>query len=852
MTQDQKLQNLLAVISARFSVASSSQLSGMIDRGIREIGEALEIDQAAIYLLVNGDQQLACDRAWCGDEAEKPARLPSALSVADLPRLFEAIVSGEAYSVPRVSALSTGAEGEKRLLRACAIGSLIAVPMYCEKVLVGVFAMYSVHAELPYRKQDVELLKRLAEIFAHTLRRKQTDDALRELALGTTKVSGNDLFEELATQLASVLNARRVLIASHVGASARVLALWVDGELKDVFDYAIRDTHFLKLNLKESISVQACVLGETMKRERAAATSAERYASTPVQDKCLTLPLLDTTDLPIGHICVHGAPLCSLPSTQAVIRAFADRAAEELRRERSEFELRAHAAALNAAADSIVITEPDGTIRWANPAFFLLTGYPETEILGKNMRILKSGSQSETFYQGLWKTIASGRVWHGELRNRRKNGELYDESMTVTPVKNSSGEIVNYIAIKQDASARKRREREHDRLKAQMRQSEKMEALGHLAGGIAHDFNNILASVMGYSDLARYRFGGEDTGKLDEYLGEIYRAGERARDLVSQLLTFSRGGSTAPRPLQLESMVKEIIKMLQSTLPSSIRLTFERSPGLPAVMMSPSQLDQVVMNLCINARDAISGTGEIDVQLNSVVADGLSCRSCGELIRGDFLELMVRDSGAGIPQYKGGKIFDPFFTSKKMGTGMGLSVVHGIVHGCGGHILVESRPGSGSVFRVLLPGVAQESEHAKEDWVLGQQTALEGHVLVVEDEQSVLQYIEEVLKGAGCRVTALTDSQRALALFEEQPSEFDLVVTDQTMPELTGRDLALAVLAARPDLPVVLCTGYSDQIDEQEAEILGITAFLRKPVETEILLNTVGWLLNKHSDTAAS
>ena len=355
---------------------------------------------------------------------------------------------------------------------------------------------------------------------------------------------------------------------------------------------------------------------------------------------------------------------------------------------------------------------------------------------------------------------------------------------------------------------------------------------------------------MGFADLARHRFGGEKAGKLDDYLAEIYSAGVRARDLVSQLLTFSRGGSTSTQPLMLETLVKEIIKMLEATLPSNIRLTFQGAAGQPSVMIDPSQLDQVVVNLCINARDAINGNGEINVQLNTVVVDGARCRSCGETVRGEFVELVVRDSGVGIAPERAEKIFDPFFTSKSSGTGMGLSVVHGIVHGCGGHILMESSPGSGSAFRALFPGTSQVSPGDREKWMWRPHEVLDGHVLLLEDELSVLKYMEEVLTEAGCRVTAMVDSRKALAWFKDHPSEFDLLVTDQTMPGITGRELALEVMIVRPDLPVILCTGYSDHIDEDEAEVLKISAFLRKPVEMDVLLNTVGWLLKNRSVTA--
>ena len=475
MTQDRELQNRVAT---RFSLAPANQLADVIDWGMREIGEALQVDQAAVFLLTGGGQQLVSDHAWYADNTAPQTGIPSALSLADLPCLYDRISSHEVFSAPSASALPAEAEAEKMLLQTCGISSLVAVPMCLENALIGVMAFGSLHAEKAWTKRQISGLKHLAEVFAVAHQRKQTAKALAKLALGTANLSGNELYEELVRNLASVVDAHRVLLARHVGVTARVLALWIDGEMRNTYDYSARNTPCGKLNPGETVSAQSCGLGEFLRREDRAATRAEEYSANLAQDRCLTLPLTDATGRTIGHLCVHGAPLCAVSATQEVVRAFADRVASELQRERSEIELRVHSAALSAAADAVVITEPDGSIRWANPAFFQLSGYSENEIIGQNMRILKSGVQPDDFYADLWKTITAGKVWQGELKNRRKSGEIFDESMTVTPVKNQQGRIANFIAIKQDTSERKRKEREHDRLIAQTRQAEKMEALG--------------------------------------------------------------------------------------------------------------------------------------------------------------------------------------------------------------------------------------------------------------------------------------------------------------------------------------------------------------------------------------
>ena len=567
--------------------------------------------------------------------------------------------------------------------------------------------------------------------------------------------------------------------------------------------------------------------------------------------RCLTLPVTDSAGQPIGHICVHGVSIYTAPGTQVILRAFAERVAVELARKRMEGDLRVQTTALEATASAVVITEPDAIIRWANPAFFQLTGYAPTEVLGRNMSILSSGQQPPEFYDELWQTIRSGRIWRGELVNRRKDGTDYHEGMAITPVRDPGGRIVNFIALKRDISDVKRAEREQAQLQRRLQQTDKMQALGLMVGGIAHDFNNILASVMGYADLARLRFAGKSGSKLREYLDEIYRAGERARDLVSQMLVFSRGGNSEPRPLLLEPLVKEVVKMLQSTFPSNIAVTIRSQPGLSPVMIDPVQLNQVVVNLFLNARDAIPGNGEITVRLQRVEIADQCCASCREPVRGEFVEVTVSDTGVGIEKDALDHLFDPFFTTKDVGkgTGMGLSVVHGIVHHCGGHLATETSPGRGSAFRVWLPPVAPDLCTADVSQERGQEVPriIDAHILLVDDERSVVNYLTEVLTGAGCRVTATPDSREALARFTKDPSGFDLVVTDQTMPGITGDALIAAILSIRADIPIVLCTGHSETMEEGRAKALGIGAFLFKPVETGQLLDTLERLLARRA-----
>lgn len=393
-----------------------------------------------------------------------------------------------------------------------------------------------------------------------------------------------------------------------------------------------------------------------------------------------------------------------------------------------------------------------------------------------------------------------------------------------------------------------RAQNERQQLQRQLQQAQKMEAIGQLTGGIAHDFNNILASIMGYTDLALELYADDSNPKLADYLNEVYRAGERARDLVAQMLSFSRTTASNSKSIALEPLVNEVIKLMQSTLPSSIQIHTENDTGVSNIMMDPVQLHQIVMNLCINARDASEGEGIIDVQIRKVSDISAECNSCHGHVDGGFVELAVKDSGSGIESTVLKQIFNPFYTTKDIGkgTGMGLSMVHGIVHEHGGHILVETVKEKGTTFRLLFPAVSEEvhTAHVKTSVFPKSLPVINsGHILIVDDEESVAMFLTELLKMSGYQVTMMTSSTEALSLFKKNPQRYDLVITDQTMPDITGGELASTLLQLRPDIPIILCTGYSEKIDEKSAKDLGIQRFLEKPLRLNAVLESVSELL---------
>jgi signal transduction histidine kinase len=387
---------------------------------------------------------------------------------------------------------------------------------------------------------------------------------------------------------------------------------------------------------------------------------------------------------------------------------------------------------------------------------------------------------------------------------------------------------------------RQQAEEERGRLEAQLRQSQKMEAIGHLTGGIAHDFNNILTGIMGYIVMAQEWQEGHGDERLHRYLERAQNSVQRARDLIQQMLTFSRGQHGEPRPLALARVVGESLGLLKSTLPSSLEFTLESDPELPEVMADPVHVEQVLMNLCINARDAMQGSGRLDIALRAVdIPPGGVCASCRKPLQGRHVELAVRDSGPGIIPEVADRMFEPFFSTKGVGkgSGMGLSTVHGIVHDGGGHILLDTEAGRGATFRILLPPLATAPdptpEPARSDGTerAGGRAPLHGKVLLIDDDPDVREFMAERLSSWGLEVSVCANAVEALDYFMDIEPPFDLLVLDQTMPRMTGTEFAALVLERFPDLPVLLYSGYSDDLTEAHAQALGIRALVRKPID---------------------
>ena len=485
-------------------------------------------------------------------------------------------------------------------------------------------------------------------------------------------------------------------------------------------------------------------------------------------------------------------------------------------------------AAIEQSAESIMVTDPDAKIQYVNPAFEKISGYTREEAVGQTPRMLGSGQQDVEFYRNLWATLSSGNTWHGRFINRRKDGLLYTEDALISPVCDAAGHLINYVAVKRDIT-------EQLRVTEQLQQAQKMDSIGRLAGGVAHDFNNMLGVILGHAEMAMELTNPDHP--IHEDLLEIQKAAERSAALTRQLLAFARKQTATPKVMNLNETVEGMLNMLRRLMGEDIELRWNPQADLWPIQIDPSQIDQILANLCVNAREAIVGVGKITIETHDIVFRPVDAEKQTGSLPGDYVRIDFRDTGCGMTQDTLDHIFEPFFSTKKkgLGSGLGLATVYGVVKQNNGFIQVHSRPSQGTLFHIFLP--RHQGKLEPQDTSTSSSPPAGGHesILLVEDEPAILKITGQILEGLGYTVRKALSPAEAIRLATEQGSEIDLLLTDVVMPEMNGRDLAQKILKIQPKLKCLFMSGYTADVIARNGVLDKGVHFIEKPFTKQTL-----------------
>ncbi len=529
---------------------------------------------------------------------------------------------------------------------------------------------------------------------------------------------------------------------------------------------------------------------------------------------------------------VHAKPF---PLEGKELRAAAVRDLSE--RKRSEENLNRLFTAVEQAGETIMITDPEGTILYVNPAFEKTTGFSVEDAIGEKPSILASGKHGKEFYTAMQQALQQGDVWRGRFTNKKKDGTLYEETATISPIKDEAGRVVNHVMVGRDVTS-------EIMLQKQLLQAQKMEAVGTLAGGMAHDFNNLLQAILGYTDLLLMRKGQGDPDRPK--LEIIHNAARDGADLVSRILTFSRKAESKTRPIDLNEEIRKAEKLLRRTVPKMIEIRLVLADGLGIIDADPAQIEQVLLNLAVNAQHAMPDGGRLLIETCNV---SLSTEYLGaQLVAkpGRYALMTVSDTGMGMMPDVVERIFDPFFTTKTSGegTGLGLAMVHGIVSQHGGYIRCHSEPGIGSSFKIYFPVSAaerlRELADTREMSPFGTET-----ILLVDDDDRVRELVQEMIQSRGYRVLVARSGNEALEIYAAHTGDISLVILDLIMPGMSGEKCLDELVRIDPDVKVLVASGYSSSgltLDDKLGAAMG---FIRKPYDAKDMLGAIRTVLDR-------
>ncbi|MGC8652563.1 MAG: PAS domain S-box protein [Candidatus Kryptoniota bacterium] len=704
-------------------------------------------------------------------------------------------------------------------------------PQYGREIIRGVVMDFTPIVKL---QKEIELRKRTADAVNEILLSAFEENTVSKFVLRSLKSLGEKLELDYV-----------ILTETSDNTSLKVTSKWIRGEfIPDDIDIPLLRVPPAELELALDTFFKKD--GNIYTADSSELPHGFNEFMSPLAVSSIAVAILRSSERTIGYLLFCAASGLSesvakkenwsqfdielIHSASQIFSAVLERFAQSEARLKLEEEKQRLLLAFDQLVESVVVTDPNGIIEYVNRGFSMITGYTAQEVLGKTPRILKSGKMSDEFYKNLWKTITDGRAFRGRFVNQKRDGTHYIEDKTIAPVIDAEGKISHYIAVGYDATAQVS-------LEEQLTQAQKLESIGLLAGGIAHDFNNIIGAILGYASFMKSKIPPDD--KFYKYLDTIERSATRAAELTAQLLAFARGGKYNVTPVSMNKVINDTINIIRSTFDKSITIEKHLTEDLPSIEGDIGQMQQVIMNICVNARDAMPAGGELSIETSVAHITKDYTDKHIDAKEGEYVVITISDTGLGMDKDTMHRIFEPFFTTKEKGkgTGLGLSMVYGIVKNHGGFIRVYSEPGAGTTFRVYLPASEKEvtEEQSEKRLVRGGSET----ILVVDDEEPIRNLACDILESAGYRVLTAEDGERAIEIFRQKKDIINLVILDMIMPKMNGGETFNELKKIKQDIKAILSSGYSQNGKAREIIESGVSGFLQKPYQVDKLLEKV-------------